>query len=113
MPSNGATGRTLEFSQLTKTFATPKEPLTVVDGFDLTMRKGEFVSLIGHSGCGKPTVRSMVAGFADVTTGHTLEVDIPRPRTRQTLLEHPRYHAHREELLSSLESGPHGAAQAA
>ncbi|MBP2316415.1 ABC transporter ATP-binding protein [Azospirillum soli] len=262
--------RYLEFSQVTKTFATPKGPLTVVDGFDLKMRRGEFVSLIGHSGCGKSTVLSMVAGLADVTTGgivldgkevvgagpdravvfqapslfpwltaaenvalgvdrvyphaskaerrdivqyylsrvglgdsmnkkaaelsngmkqrvgiarafalspklllldepfgmldsltrwelqevlmevwartqvtaicvthdvdeailladrvvmmsngpnarigHILEVDIPRPRTRQTLLDHPRYYAYREELLSFLEGGPHGAAQAA
>lgn len=108
-----ATGRTLAFSQVNITFAIPEEPLTVVDGFDLTMRKGEFVSPIGHSDCGKSTVLSMDAGFADVTTGHTLEVDIPRPRTRQTLLEHPRYHAHREELLSFPEGGPQAAAQAA
>ncbi|MGF7178096.1 ABC transporter ATP-binding protein [Azospirillum doebereinerae] len=61
--------RYLEFTRLTKTFATPKGPLTIVDGFDLKMRKGEFVSLIGHSGCGKSTVLSMVAGLADVTSG--------------------------------------------
>jgi nitrate/nitrite transport system ATP-binding protein len=64
-----ADGRYLEFTRLTKTFATPKGPLTIVDGFDLKMRKGEFVSLIGHSGCGKSTVLSMVAGLADVTSG--------------------------------------------
>ncbi|KAB2910147.1 MAG: ATP-binding cassette domain-containing protein [Hyphomicrobiaceae bacterium] len=61
--------RYLEFSQLVKTFSTPKGPLTVVDGFDLKMRKGEFISLIGHSGCGKSTVLSMVAGLQDVTSG--------------------------------------------
>ncbi|KJR62274.1 ABC transporter ATPase [Azospirillum thiophilum] len=65
----GMEDRYLEFTRLTKTFATPKGPLTVVDGFDLKMRKGEFVSLIGHSGCGKSTVLSMVAGLADVTSG--------------------------------------------
>ncbi len=62
-------GRYLEFTRLTKIFATPKGPLTIVDGFDLKMRKGEFISLIGHSGCGKSTVLSMVAGLADVTSG--------------------------------------------
>ncbi|WP_353860135.1 nitrate ABC transporter ATP-binding protein [Azospirillum formosense] len=61
--------RYVEFSRVTKTFATPKGPLTVVDGFDLKMRKGEFISLIGHSGCGKSTVLSMVAGLADVSSG--------------------------------------------
>jgi nitrate/nitrite transport system ATP-binding protein len=61
--------RYLEFSQVVKTFSTPKGPLTVVDGFDLKMKKGDFVSLIGHSGCGKSTVLSMAAGLQDVTSG--------------------------------------------
>ena len=69
MGGRGMEERYLEFTRLTKTFATPKGPLTVVDGFDLKMRKGEFVSLIGHSGCGKSTVLSMVAGLAEVTGG--------------------------------------------
>jgi nitrate/nitrite transport system ATP-binding protein len=61
--------RYLEFSQVVKTFATAKGPLTVVDGFDLKMKKGEFISLIGHSGCGKSTVLAMAAGLQDVTMG--------------------------------------------
>jgi nitrate/nitrite transport system ATP-binding protein len=61
--------RYLDFSQISKTFPTPKGPLTVVDGFDLKMKKGECVSLIGHSGCGKSTVLSMAAGLQDVTVG--------------------------------------------
>ncbi|WP_137046110.1 ABC transporter ATP-binding protein [Pseudolabrys sp. FHR47] len=61
--------RYVEFFEVRKTFATPKGPLTVVDGFDLLMKKGEFISLIGHSGCGKSTVLSMVAGLQDVTSG--------------------------------------------
>ncbi|MEX3009648.1 ABC transporter ATP-binding protein [Hoeflea sp. TYP-13] len=61
--------RFLEFSQLKKVYPTPKGPLTVVDGFDLKMRKGEFITLIGHSGCGKSTVLSMVAGLNKITRG--------------------------------------------
>jgi nitrate/nitrite transport system ATP-binding protein len=61
--------RYLDFSLISKTFPTPNGPLTVVDGFDLKMDKGEFVSLIGHSGCGKSTVLSMAAGLQDVTKG--------------------------------------------
>ena len=61
--------RYLDFSQISKTFSTPNGPLTVVEGFDLKMKKGEFVSLIGHSGCGKSTVLSMAAGLQDVTAG--------------------------------------------
>jgi nitrate/nitrite transport system ATP-binding protein len=59
----------VEFYDVTKTFATPKGPLTVVDKFALDVKKGEFISLIGHSGCGKSTVLSMVAGLTDVTDG--------------------------------------------
>lgn len=61
--------RYLEFTQLSKTFPTPKGPLKVVDGVDLKVKKGEFISLIGHSGCGKSTVLSMVAGLTDATEG--------------------------------------------
>ena len=59
----------LEISQLHKTFPTPKGPLTVVEDFNLKIRKGEFIALIGHSGCGKSTVLSMIAGLADVSLG--------------------------------------------
>lgn len=61
--------RYLEFSQLKKVYPTPKGPLTVVDGFELKMQKGEFITLIGHSGCGKSTVLSMVAGLNPITEG--------------------------------------------
>lgn len=61
--------RFLQFSEVRKVYPTPKGPLTVVDGFDLTMRKGEFVTLIGHSGCGKSTVLSMAAGLNPISGG--------------------------------------------
>ncbi|MCW5634662.1 MAG: ABC transporter ATP-binding protein [Rubrivivax sp.] len=61
--------RFVEFSRVVKVYPTPKGPQTVVDGFDLRMAKGEFVSLIGHSGCGKSTVLSMIAGLVDATEG--------------------------------------------
>tara|TARA_R110002126_G_scaffold291729_1_gene456048 strand:+ start:32283 stop:34043 length:1761 start_codon:yes stop_codon:yes gene_type:complete len=61
--------RYLEFSEIQKVYPTPKGPLTVVDGFDLKMRKGEFITLIGHSGCGKSTVLSMVSGLNEISRG--------------------------------------------
>jgi nitrate/nitrite transport system ATP-binding protein len=61
--------RYVEFFEVRKTYPTPKGPLTVVDGFNLLMRKGEFVSLIGHSGCGKSTVLSMAAGLNELSGG--------------------------------------------
>lgn len=61
--------RYLQFSQLHKVYATPKGPLTVVQDFNLTLRRGEFISLIGHSGCGKSTVLNMAAGLSDISQG--------------------------------------------
>lgn len=59
----------LDITCLHKTFPTPKGPLTVVKDFNLKVRKGEFIALIGHSGCGKSTVLSMIAGLSDITEG--------------------------------------------
>ncbi len=61
--------RYLEFFNLKKVYPTPKGPLTVVEDFNLIMKKGEFISLIGHSGCGKSTVLSMTAGLNSITGG--------------------------------------------
>jgi nitrate/nitrite transport system ATP-binding protein len=61
--------RYLDFSQVKKVYPTPKGSLTVVDGFDLKVKKGEFISLIGHSGCGKSTALTMAAGLTDISLG--------------------------------------------
>ncbi|GGC92398.1 ABC transporter ATP-binding protein [Chelatococcus reniformis] len=61
--------RYLELFELRKVYPTPKGPLTVVDDVSLIMKKGEFISLIGHSGCGKSTVLSMVAGLNGISGG--------------------------------------------
>ncbi|MEX5577593.1 ABC transporter ATP-binding protein [Pseudophaeobacter sp. A-200-2] len=61
--------RFLEFSQLHKIYPTPKGPLTVVEDFNLKINKGEFISLIGHSGCGKSTVLTMAAGLNPISKG--------------------------------------------
>ncbi len=63
------TDRYVEFSQVSKVYPTPKGPVKVVDGFDLKIAKGEFISIIGHSGCGKSTVLSMIAGLNDISEG--------------------------------------------
>ncbi|WP_136634867.1 ABC transporter ATP-binding protein [Pseudooceanicola onchidii] len=61
--------RYLSFEQLHKIYPTPKGPLTVVEDFNLKLDRGEFISLIGHSGCGKSTVLTMVAGLNDISKG--------------------------------------------
>jgi nitrate ABC transporter ATP-binding subunit len=65
----------LECWKLTKTFPTPKGPFVAVQDFDLNVAQGEFVSLIGHSGCGKSTVLSMVAGLAERSSGAIILAD--------------------------------------
>jgi nitrate/nitrite transport system ATP-binding protein len=59
----------LELWKLNKTFDTPAGPLEVVKDFDLNLAEQEFVSLIGHSGCGKSTVLAIVAGLLDKNGG--------------------------------------------
>ena len=61
-----------EAFNLGKTYKTPSGDAVIVDGFDLKMKKGEFVCVLGHSGCGKSTVLSMVAGLNDITEGTVL-----------------------------------------
>ena len=72
-PVNNDLGRPryVEFSRLSKVYPTPdgNSSVKVVDGFDLKMKKGEFISIIGHSGCGKSTVLSMSAGLNSISEG--------------------------------------------
>ncbi|MCB2014507.1 MAG: nitrate ABC transporter ATP-binding protein [Sphingobium sp.] len=75
--------RFLEFFNLKKIYPTPKGPLTVVQDFNLLMDKGDFISLIGHSGCGKSTVLSMAAGLNEISGGGIIldgrEIDVAGP----------------------------------
>src|SRR6266516_3656945 len=59
----------VELSNLTKIYPTPRGPAVIVKDFNLRIKKGEFVCLIGHSGFGKSTVLSMLAGLNDITGG--------------------------------------------
>ncbi|MDH5395405.1 MAG: ABC transporter ATP-binding protein [Gammaproteobacteria bacterium] len=73
----------LDISQVSIEFPTPTGPFKALDNVDLTIKQGEFVSLIGHSGCGKSTVLNIVAGLYQATTGGVIlegkEVNEPGP----------------------------------
>ncbi len=43
-----------------------------VEGFDLRVEKGEFISFVGPSGCGKTTTLRMIAGLEEITEGELL-----------------------------------------
>ena len=45
----------------------------------------------------------MMTNGPNAKVGKIMEVDLPRPRTRQALLEHPDYYRYRQELLDFLE----------
>ena len=53
-------GDYLEISNLSKIYTGSRGAAIIVKDFNLRLAKGEFVTLIGHSGCGKSTVLSMV-----------------------------------------------------
>lgn len=59
----------LDIWQLGKSYPGPKGPAVIVKDFNFTMAEGEFACLIGHSGCGKSTVLSILAGLNKLTEG--------------------------------------------
>lgn len=62
-------GGYVELFKLGKTYDTPNGPAVIVEDFNLEMNKGEYISLLGHSGCGKSTVLTMVAGLNPISHG--------------------------------------------
>ncbi|MBD0334038.1 MAG: ATP-binding cassette domain-containing protein [Cyanobacteria bacterium Co-bin13] len=68
-PPTQAKADFLQIKQVSKVYPTPKGPYTVLEDINLTVKEGEFVCLIGHSGCGKTTLLNMVAGFNQPTVG--------------------------------------------
>jgi NitT/TauT family transport system ATP-binding protein len=57
------------FDRVSKEFPAASGRLVAVEDFSLSVRDGEFISLVGPSGCGKTTLLSMLAGFVQPTTG--------------------------------------------
>src|SRR5918994_757255 len=59
----------LELTQLSKTYDTEQGRSVIVNDFNLRVSEGEFVCIIGHSGCGKSTVLSITMGLNEATEG--------------------------------------------
>jgi nitrate/nitrite transport system ATP-binding protein len=82
----------LELTQVGIDFPTPKGPFTALKDVNLNVRQGEFISLIGHSGCGKSTVLNIVAGLHQATTGGVIldgkEVTEPGPERAVVFQNH-------------------------
>ena len=82
----------LNISKIDMVFPTPKGDFTALKDVDLQIKKGEFISLIGHSGCGKSTVLNVVAGLYQATSGGVLlknkEVIEPGPERAVVFQNH-------------------------
>ena len=60
----------LDLSKLKKVYPTPKGDYVVLEDLNLQIMKEEFVTIIGHSGCGKTTMLSMIAGLNPISGGN-------------------------------------------
>lgn len=82
----------LELTGVSIEFPTPKGSFKALDNVNLKIARGEFVSLIGHSGCGKSTVLNIVAGLYQSTTGGVVldgkEVNEPGPERAVVFQNH-------------------------
>jgi len=59
----------LDLQDLKKVYPTPKGDYVVLENLNLQIMKEEFVTIIGHSGCGKTTMLSMIAGLNPISAG--------------------------------------------
>ena len=82
----------LELTGISIDFPTPQGPFTALENVNLKIEKGEFVSLIGHSGCGKSTVLNIVAGLYQASRGGVVlngkEVNEPGPERAVVFQNH-------------------------
>ncbi len=62
----------IKFDNITKRFSLRKGDIVAVKDFSLEIKKGEILTIVGASGCGKTTVLNMVAGFLTPSSGNIL-----------------------------------------
>jgi spermidine/putrescine transport system ATP-binding protein len=68
-PASAAPVPAIELTGVVKEFHSGAEVVQAVRGVDLSIRPGEFFSMLGPSGCGKTTTMRMIAGFEEPTKG--------------------------------------------
>ncbi len=82
----------LKLDHISKSFRRGSVENEVLRDVNLTISKGEIVSIIGHSGCGKSTLLNLIAGLTPVTTGAVLleerEVNSPGPERAVVFQNH-------------------------
>ncbi|WP_137972604.1 ABC transporter ATP-binding protein [Pseudomonas sp. F(2018)] len=82
----------VELTGVSKHFDTKKGRFQALADVNLSIAKGEFVSLIGHSGCGKSTVLNLIAGLLEASEGGLIcngrEIDGPGPERAVVFQNH-------------------------
>src|SRR5471032_3087987 len=82
----------IEIDGVDMVFPTRKGDFHALRDINLTVRKGEFITLIGHSGCGKSTLLTLIAGLTLPTDGVLLcanrEIGGPSPERSVVFQNH-------------------------
>ncbi len=82
----------LNISHIDVDFPTPNGPFKALKDVDLQICEGEFIAIIGHSGCGKSTVLNVVAGLCETSKGgvilHDREITEPGPERAVVFQNH-------------------------
>ena len=86
------TDRYVYLENVNMRFVTKKGVFEALKGINLNIQQGEFVSIIGHSGCGKSTVLNLIAGLLEPSSGHLFcagrEISKPGPERAVVFQNH-------------------------
>ena len=82
----------INVEHLNKNFIVDKQPMQVLKDINLQIKKGEFVTIVGHSGCGKSTLLKIMCGLVDYEDGiverNGHAVDGPGPKCGMVFQDH-------------------------
>jgi ABC-type nitrate/sulfonate/bicarbonate transport system ATPase subunit len=71
------TSEIIQIRRVSKTYHVESEKLLVLEGLNLTVREGEFLSIVGASGCGKSTLLRLLVGLERDYEGEILVKNAP------------------------------------
>ena len=84
--------RYVQLENINMSFTTKKGVFNALNNINLDIKEGEFISIIGHSGCGKSTVLNLIAGLLTPTSGNLFcagrEIHRPGPERAVVFQNH-------------------------